>query len=52
MTQGALVQVRNPRSGEWVKVDTAKGLIVGHREKPWTGIPIARPGQVGRVRVA
>lgn len=29
-----LVQVRNPRSGLWLKVDTVKGTIAGYKKTP------------------
>ena len=39
-----VVQVKNPRSGHWVKVNTSAGKIVGHKSSsgPYKGIPIAK----------
>ena len=35
------VQVKNPVSGHWVKLDTRSGRIVGHKKSPgaYKGIP-------------
>jgi hypothetical protein len=37
------VQLKNPRSGLYVKVDRTRGLIVGHKKSrgPYKNIPIA-----------
>lgn len=39
-----VVQVKNPRSGKYVKIDRAKGKIVGHKksEGPYKNVPVAR----------
>ncbi|NOZ57551.1 MAG: hypothetical protein GXO73_12275 [Calditrichaeota bacterium] len=39
-----IVQVRNPKTGRYVKIDRAKGRIIAHKksEGPYKGIPIAR----------
>ena len=39
-----MVQVKNPRSGHYVKIDRTVGKIVAHKKSdgPYKGIPIAR----------
>ena len=39
-----VVQVKNPRSGHYVKIDRSKGKIIDHKksEGPYKGVPIAR----------
>jgi hypothetical protein len=39
-----VVQVRNPKTGHYVKIDRAKGEILDHKksEGPYKNIPIAR----------
>jgi hypothetical protein len=39
-----VVQIRNPKSGLYMKIDRAAGMILGHKksEGPYKGIPIAR----------
>ncbi len=39
-----IVQVRNPKTGRYVKIDRARGRIIAHKksEGPYKGIPIAR----------
>ena len=39
-----VVQVKNPRSGRYVKIDRAAGKIVSHKksEGPYKNVPIAR----------
>ena len=39
-----IVQVKNPRSGKYVKIDRAKGKILDHKksEGPYKNIPVAR----------
>jgi len=32
------VQIQNPKSRNWVKIDRARGIILGYREKPWKNI--------------
>ena len=38
------VQVKNPRSGHYVKIDRNAGKITGHKSSsgPYKGIPIAK----------
>ncbi|HXU43928.1 MAG TPA: hypothetical protein VN783_00265 [Thermoanaerobaculia bacterium] len=39
-----IVQVKNPKSGHYVKIDRIEGKIVDHKksEGPYKNIPIAR----------
>jgi hypothetical protein len=39
-----VVQVKNPRSGHYVKIDRAAGKIVAHKqsEGPYQNVPVAR----------
>lgn len=39
-----VVQVRNPRTDRYVKVDRGRGTIVGHKATPgpYKGVPVAR----------
>jgi hypothetical protein len=39
-----VVQVKNPRSGHYVKIDRTQGKIVAHKksEGPYKGVPVAR----------
>jgi hypothetical protein len=39
-----VVQVKNPKSGNYVKIDRAAGKIVSHKKSkgPYKGIPVAR----------
>lgn len=39
-----IVQVKNPRSGKYVKIDRAKGKILDHKksEGPYKNVPVAR----------
>ena len=39
-----VVQVKNPRSGRYVKIDRSAGLIVAHKKSPgpYKGVPVAR----------
>ena len=43
-TRPDIVQVRNPRSGKYVKIDRTQGRIIGHKKTdgPYKNIPIAR----------
>jgi hypothetical protein len=38
-----VVQVRNPRTGRYVKIDRSAGRIVSHKKTvgPYKGVPIA-----------
>jgi hypothetical protein len=40
----ALTQVRNPRSGRFVKIDTSSGTIISHKKSDgaYKGVPITR----------
>lgn len=38
-----LVQLRNPRSGDYVVIDRAAGCIVGHSAKPCAGVQVLAP---------
>jgi len=37
-----LVQIKNPKTGKYVKIDKTKGLIISHKKTvgPFPGIPI------------
>lgn len=39
-----VVQVRNPRTGHYVKIDRSKGKIVDHKRTkgPYKNVPVAR----------
>ncbi len=39
-----VVQVKNPRSNRYVKIDRSNGRIVSHKKTtgPYKGIPVAR----------
>lgn len=39
-----IVQVKNPKTGHYVKIDRVEGKIIGHKKTagPYKGIPIAR----------
>jgi hypothetical protein len=39
-----LVQVKNPRSGKYVKIDRAQGRIVSYKKSsgPYKNVPVAR----------
>jgi len=39
-----IVQVKNPKTGRYVKIDRAAGRIIDHKksEKPYKNVPIAR----------
>jgi hypothetical protein len=39
-----IVQVKNPKSGHYVKIDRAAGKIIAHKssEGPYKNVPIAR----------
>lgn len=38
------VQVKNPKSGRYVKIDRSAGKIVSHKKSdgPYKGVPVAR----------
>ena len=39
-----IVQVKNPRTGHYVKIDRKEGKILAHKksEGPYKGVPVAR----------
>jgi len=39
-----VVQVKNPRTGHYVKIDRTDGKILAHKksEGPYKGVPVAR----------
>jgi hypothetical protein len=39
-----IVQIKNPRSGHYVKIDRTEGKIIDHKktEGPYKNVPIAR----------
>ncbi len=39
-----VVQVKNPRSGHYVKIDRAKGKILSHKKSdgPYKDVPVAK----------
>jgi len=39
-----IVQIKNPKSGHYVKIDRTSGRILDHKksEGPYKGVPIAR----------
>ncbi len=39
-----VVQVKNPRSNKYVKIDRTEGKIVSHKKTsgPYKGVPVAR----------
>jgi hypothetical protein len=39
-----IVQVRNPKSGRYVKIDRTKGRIIAHKKSagPYKNVPVAR----------
>lgn len=44
MTKKDIVQVKNPKSGHYVKIDRTVGKILDHKksEGPYKNIPVAR----------
>jgi len=44
-----IVQVRNPRSGRYVKINRTEGQIVSHKksEGPYKNVPVARKSAKG-----
>lgn len=44
MTTKNVVQVKNPRTGHYIKIDRSVGRIVAHKKSdgPYKGIPVAR----------
>ena len=39
-----VVQVKNPRSGRYVKIDRSAGKIISHKKSvgPYKGVPVAQ----------
>jgi hypothetical protein len=39
-----VVQVKNPKTGHYVRIDRTKGKIISHKksEGPYKGVPVAR----------
>lgn len=44
-----VVQVKNPKSGHYVKIDRAAGKIIGHKKSPgpYKNVPVARKSSGG-----
>ena len=44
-----IVQVKNPRTGHYVKINREQGQIIAHKKSdvPYKGVPIARKRKVG-----
>ena len=44
MSKKDIVQIKNPKSGHYVKIDRSEGKILDHKksEGPYKGVPIAR----------
>lgn len=44
-----VVQIRNPKSDRYVKIDRAKGKIIAHKKSagPYKNVPIARYRKAG-----
>jgi hypothetical protein len=45
-----IVQIKNPRSGHYVKIDRTEGKIIDHKksEGPYKNVPIARKHPKGK----
>ena len=43
-TKADVVQVKNPRSGKYVKIDRTAGKIIAHKKSdgPYKNVPVAR----------
>ena len=43
-TKKDVVQIKNPKSGKYVKIDRSAGRIISHKksEGPYKGVPVAR----------
>ena len=35
-----MVQIKNPKTGHYVKINKSEGLIVGHKSTPYKNVPI------------
>jgi hypothetical protein len=44
MSKKKIVQIKNPRTGHYVKIDRAAGEIIGHKSSngPYKNVPIIR----------
>lgn len=53
MTASRFVQLRNPRSDRYVKVDRARGSIVAHKASPgpYLGVPVVRERRIAEIHV-
>lgn len=42
--KSVVVQIKNPKTGHYVKIDRSKGKIISHKksEGPYKGVPVAR----------
>ncbi len=42
--QKDVVQIKNPKSGKYVKIDRSAGKIIAHKKSdgPYKGVPVAR----------
>ncbi|MGH7584492.1 MAG: hypothetical protein ACREL5_14830 [Gemmatimonadales bacterium] len=42
-----VVQIKNPRTGHYVKIDRSGGKILDHKKSdgPYKGVPVARKGK-------
>jgi hypothetical protein len=45
-----VVQVKNPRTGRYVKIDRSQGKIIAHKatEGPYKNVPVARKSKSGK----
>lgn len=43
-TKRDVVQVKNPKTGHYVKIDRSAGKIIAHKKSdgPYKGVPVAR----------
>lgn len=43
-TKRDVVQVKNPKTGHYVKIDRSAGTIIAHKKSdgPYKGVPVAR----------
>lgn len=45
MAKARIVQIKNPRSGHYIKIDREEGRIIGQKKsdnRPYKGIPVIR----------
>ena len=45
MAKSRIVQIRNPRSGHYIKIDREEGRIIGQKKsdsRPYRNIPVMR----------